>query len=81
MMSQLSKCFSEPRSASREQESKPDPQLVEKVEKYEEEIKDLKKKNTRKDDIVVFYKERYDNLEAQYEEYKESNPIEHKKPE
>jgi len=34
------------------------------VEKYEEEIKDLKKKNTRKDDIVVFYKERYDNLEA-----------------
>jgi predicted RNase H-like nuclease (RuvC/YqgF family) len=53
----------------------PDAELVEKVEKYEEEIQDLKKKNIRKDDIVVFYKERYDNLEAQFDQYKESQPV------
>jgi hypothetical protein len=34
----------------------------------------MKRKNLRKDDIVVFYKERYDNLETEYNQYKQKNP-------
>lgn len=47
------------------------------MEEQENQVKEMKRKNIRKDEVVVFYKERYDNLEEEFNQYKKKNP-EHK---